>query len=204
MRLPATLVYTGLTLTTLGAFTYASRPVQHPLKMSDQNQAPTVATSSSPLLLSDTLATQRSLSIFSSLARDDQVTSSTFSTKTGYTVVLAPVNSAIKALSHKPWEDPEEAKAQGGAAYRGEDGMDRANRNLQRWVQGCLVAGEAGQEWKEGQKRSRGMEKGAKKEVWWEVKNGKQVIMPEGFVVQGVLSRAANGEVWALEGTFEN
>lgn len=92
----------------------------------------------------------------------------------------------------------------GGAAYRGEDGMSRANRNLQRWVQSCLVAGEVGKEWKEGQKRSRGMGEGDKKEVWWEVKDGKQVIMPEGFVVQGVVSRVANGEVWALEGTFEN
>ena len=93
----------------------------------------------------------------------------------------------------------------GGEAYKGEQGRERAEGNLRRWVQGCLVFGPpAGgeREWKEGEKRMRGVEEGEKKEVWWEARDGKQMIMPEGVEVESVVGRAANGEVWALKGTF--
>lgn len=36
------------------------------------------------------------------------------------------------------------------------------------------------------------------REVWWEEKDGKRIVMPDGVEVESVASRVANGEVVSL------
>ena len=86
--------------------------------------------------------------------------------------VLAPQDSAIKRLSHKPWEDPADYDKFGTeAAYAGQEGVDRAQENLKRFVEAHVVAASP---WKEGEKVRRVSGEGG--EVWWENKDGKMLV----------------------------
>lgn len=43
-----------------------------------------------------------------------------------------------------------------------------------------------------------GGENGKGREVWWEEKDGKRVIMPDGVEVEKVASKVANGELVSI------
>ncbi|CAM1504631.1 Fc.00g022220.m01.CDS01 [Cosmosporella sp. VM-42] len=145
--------------------------------------------------LSDILGTQRALTTFSSLTRQDADTDSLLSDFAVNTTILAPLNSAIEALPRKPWEDPRDYGALGAKAYDGDDGQDRARENLRRFVEAHLVKASP---WGEGDK---GETVGGRK-LWWEAKDGKRVIMPDGIEVEKVASRVANGELWIIKGVL--
>jgi len=83
--------------------------------------------------------------------------------------VLAPLNSALQKLPHKPWEDPSDYEELGADAYGGSEGEGRAQRNLRRFVEAHVVPVSP---WKEGEKvRTVG---GG--EVWWEEREGGKIV----------------------------
>lgn len=101
------------------------------------------------LIVSDLLVKTPKINVFASLTRDFSPIVSRLNDQSQNTTVLAPLNSAINALPRKPWEDPEDYKEFGEAqAYKGQDGQDRATRNLQRFVEAHLVPVSP---WKEGE-----------------------------------------------------
>lgn len=130
------------------------------------------------------------------------------------TTVLAPLNSALQKLPRKPWEDPKEYSALGTDAYKGDDGADRAHRNLRRFVEAHVVPVSP---WKEGEK----VETISGGKVWWEEKSGIKMVrvtrwfpvstdilcdadtfqvQPGDIEVSRVANRVSNGEVWVLKG----
>lgn len=117
-----------------------------------------------PIIISDALPHTRAISIFAGLTRDIVSVASRFDDAAQNTTVLAPSNSAMMALPRKPWEDAEEYKAMGADAYEGQDGQERANENVKRFVQAHIVPRSP---WKEGEK-VKTLQGGA--EIWWESK----------------------------------
>jgi hypothetical protein len=148
--------------------------------------------------LTDILGTQRSITTFFSLARQHAALSDLLADLRANTTVLAPLNSAVEALPRKPWEHPRDA---GDAdAYDGDDGRDRAQRNLRRFVEAHLLTASP---WPEGRehgaaKTVEGEEGGKARELWWEWRGDTRVIMPDGVEVERIASRVANGEVVRL------
>lgn len=103
----------------------------------------------SNLIVSDLLVKTPKINVFASLTRDFHPIASRLNDKAQNTTVLAPLNSAINALPRKPWEDPEDYERFGEAqAYKGDDGKDRAQRNLQKFVEAHLVPVSP---WREGE-----------------------------------------------------
>lgn len=103
----------------------------------------------SNLIVSDLLVKTPKINVFASLTRDFYPIASRLNDKSQNTTVLAPLNSAINSLPRKPWEDPEDYERFGKAqAYKGDEGKDRAQRNLQRFVEAHLVPVSP---WREGE-----------------------------------------------------
>jgi len=146
----------------------------------------------SEVILSDVIGSDRMINIFASLCRDIEPVSVRLENGQVNTTVLAPLNSAIEALPRKPWEDPEEYDKLGDQAYEGDDGPERANRNLKRFVEAHLVSTK---EWPEG----KNMETLGGTTVWWEMKDGKRVLMPGDIEVTSVGRTVGNGAVWVLK-----
>ncbi|KAL2211334.1 hypothetical protein CC79DRAFT_1328719 [Sarocladium strictum] len=138
--------------------------------------------------LTDILGTLRSLTTFSSLARMQTTTTTLLSDLGTNTTVLAPLNSAIESLPRKPWESPRDYDEHGVSAYEGDDGQDRANANLRRFVEAHLVTKNP---WEKGEK----VKTIGGRDVWWEEKNGKKIVMPDEIEVDRVANQVANGEV---------
>lgn len=160
----------------------------------------------SAVILSDVLGSDRAINIFASLCRSVDPVSRRLDTSNLNTTVLAPLNSAISSLPHKPWEDSREYAALGASAYEGKSGEDRAHQNLRRFVEAHVVPVSP---WGEGEKVQRVGSSGEGGEVWWEsVKDGDGgkgevvKIMPEGVEVDKVVQKVANGEVWVLRRTL--
>jgi len=102
------------------------------------------------------------------------------------------VNSAIEKLPRKPWEDPRDYGSLGPNAYEGEDGQDRAHRNLRRFVEAHMVPINP---WPEG-KNAKAL--GDDQTIWWEEKNGVKMIQPAGIEVISIASTVSNGQVWII------
>lgn len=147
----------------------------------------------STLSISDILPQTRSINIFASLTRDISTVSGRLeSTKAeDNTTLLAPLNSAMQALPRKPWED-RPGDDTGIDAARNED---KAARNLQRFVEEHVVPTSPWKKGKESKIRTLGGQ-----ELWWEEMDGKKVIMPGNLVVEGIVGRVGNGEIWAVKG----
>jgi len=147
----------------------------------------------STLSISDILPQTRKINIFASLTRDISTVSGRLeSTKPqDNTTLLAPLNSAMQALPRKPWED-RPGDDTGIDAQRNED---KAARNLQRFVEEHVVPTSPWKQGEEGKIRTLGGQ-----ELWWQEADGRKVIMPGNLVVEGVVGRVGNGEVWAVEG----
>lgn len=157
---------------------------------------PTFSTSPPPpnndVILSDILGSQRVINIFAGFTRDIVAISTRLESSSQNTTVLAPTNSAIQALPRKPWEDPRDYDALGAQAYDGKDGEDRAHKNLRRFVESHVVPKSP---WEEGEK----VETLGGGNVWWEMKEGKKVVMPGSVEVEGHAKKVGNGEVWVLK-----
>lgn len=121
------------------------------------------------VILSDVLGRDRSINIFAGFTRDFATVTQRFEDSALNTTILAPVNSAIMALPRKPWEDPEDYDQLGMDAYKGEDGEERAHRNLRRFVEAHVVPASP---WKEGDK----LKTLAGGEIWWENKDGIKTV----------------------------
>jgi hypothetical protein len=143
------------------------------------------------VVLSDVLGTQRQINVFAGFTRDIATVSTRLDASILNTTVLAPSNQAISSLPRKPWEDPKDYSEIGAKAYAGQDGSDRAQTNLKRFVEAHVVLASP---WKESEK-AKTM---AGTEVWWENQDGKAVVQPGKVEVDRVVSRVANGEVWLL------
>jgi uncharacterized surface protein with fasciclin (FAS1) repeats len=158
--------------------------------------APPAPAPNSSVILSDIIGTQRAINLFAGFTRDISTISSRLDNTSQNTTVLAPLNSAISALPRKPWEDPRDYAALGEQAYEGAEGEDRAHRNLRRFTEAHVVPVSP---WREGER----VETVGGGKVWWEVgKDGVAVVQPGRVVIERVVSRVANGEVWVLKGVL--
>jgi hypothetical protein len=145
----------------------------------------------SALSISDILPQTRKINIFASLTRDiSSVTGRLESLKPeDNTTLLAPLNSAMQALPRKPWED-----RPGDEGVSAQYNEDKAAQNLQRFVEEHVVPVSP---WKQGEK----IKTLGGQELWWEKnKDGERVINPGNLVVDGVVGRVGNGEIWAVKG----
>ena len=124
---------------------------------------------SDTVILSDVLGRDRSINIFAGFTRDFANISQRFEDSSLNTTILAPVNSAIMALPRKPWEDPEDYDNLGPEAYEGDQGEERAQRNMRKFVEAHVVPVSP---WKEREK-SKTLAGG---EIWWESKDGVKMV----------------------------
>lgn len=154
----------------------------------DDSDAP-VSAGPGSVMLSDVMGRDRSINIFAGFTRDIESVANRLDDPGKNTTVLAPLNSAIEKLPRKPWEDPKDYDALGADAYEGEDGQERAQRNLRRFVEAHIVPASP---WKE---REKVRPVGDDREIWWEEKDGKRVVKPGDIEVVNVASTVANGEV---------
>lgn len=162
------------------------------------------------VILSDVMGKDRSINVFASLIRDVDSLSRRLDDSSQNSTVLAPLNSAMDKLPRKPWEDPEDYDKLGAEAYEGDDGRDRAQNNIRRFVEAHIVPESP---WKEGVKaKTLGSDS---TEIWWEEKDGNRVvrslcavafssacstnawwqIQPGNIEVSSVASSVSNGEV---------
>lgn len=147
-------------------------PAMPPSDPNNPSSAPGDPSAGGPgtVILSDVMGRDRSINIFAGLARDVEGVSRRLDDESRNSTVLAPLNSAMEKLPRKPWEDPEEYDKLGADAYEGEEGWERAQRNIRRFVEAHVVPMNP---WKEGEK-VRAM--GGEGEVWWESKDGGKVV----------------------------
>lgn len=149
--------------------------------------------SSSSVILSDVLGSDRSINVFAGFTRDFATISQRLEDSGTNTTILAPINSAIMALPRKPWEDPKDYDNLGAEAYEGEQGEARAHGNIRRFVEAHVVPVSP---WNEGEK----VRTLAGDEVWWDTRDDGRVIQPGNIEVSSVASKVYNGEVWILKG----
>ncbi|WPH02508.1 FAS1 domain-containing [Acrodontium crateriforme] len=149
-------------------------------------------TPNSNILIADILASQKAISIFAGFTRDISSLTSRLNSDSTNSTLLAPVNSAISALPRKPWEDPQEYSALGSNAYEGQEGSERAEANLRRFVEAHIVGQSP---WAEGEK----LKTLGGREVWWERRKDAMIVMPGEVEVEKVAKKVGNGEVWVLK-----
>lgn len=123
------------------------------------------------VIISDVIGKQRAINVFASFTRDIESISRRLEDNAQNTTVLAPLNSQVEKLPRKPWEDPRDYETLGASAYEGEQGEDRAQRNLRRFVEAHILPVSP---WKEGEKVG-SLDGG---EVWWEEKAGQKLVSP--------------------------
>lgn len=110
------------------------------------------------------------INIFSGFCRDIGAVANRLSSSSTSTILLAPVNSAIEGLPRKPWEDPNDA-----VVYEGDDGKDKAQENLKKFVESHIVPKAP---WPEGEK----VKTLAGDEVWWVKDGDKKMVRSLGFL----------------------
>ena len=139
------------------------------------------------VILSDVMARDKSINIFAGFTRDVECIETRLDNSKVNTTVLAPLNSAVEKLPRKPWEDPRDYGEFGTDAYEGQDGSERAQKNLRRFVEAHIVPRSP---WKEGEKVQT---VGGGRDVWWEEKGGKKVVSQEvgmESIRKGLLTRS--------------
>ncbi|CAI4218620.1 unnamed protein product [Parascedosporium putredinis] len=164
----------------LNLFRFLGETTQLPLMApsNDKTNQPAAA-GQGEVILSDVIGRDKSINIFSGFTRDVACIETRLDDFKVNTTVLAPLNSAIEKLPRKPWEDPRDYGAFGADAYEGEDGIDRAQRNLRRFVESHIVP------------RSP-----------WAENDKVQAIKPDNIEVVNVASSVSNGEVWIIKGVI--
>ena len=179
---------------------------------SDETSEP-VMPSTDELIISDVIARERSINVFAGFTRDVDPIANRLDDQSKNSTILAPLNSAIQKMDHKPWEDSQEYAAFGSQAYGMGDGEERAHKNLGRFVEAHVVPTSP---WKEGEK----VETLAGTKVWWETKDGDRIvsvvspkleysgvltrkqIQPGHIKVSTIASKVANGQIWIIEGVL--
>ncbi|KAF9894384.1 hypothetical protein FE257_007887 [Aspergillus nanangensis] len=162
-----------------------------PAPMQDAKQDAGASSADHPVI-SDVLPRTRGINIYASLTRDFESVESRLNDSMHNITVLAPRNSAIQALPRKPWENPDDyARFGEAAAYEGEDGEDRAKKNLKRFVEAHIVAASP---WKEGEE----VDTLAGEKLRWEKHGEKIYIQPGNIEVDSIAEKVSNGEVWVL------
>jgi hypothetical protein len=124
---------------------------------------------STGVIISDVIGKRQNIAIFSGLIRDIDTVSARIEDAAQNATVLAPDNAAMRNLPRKPWEDPKDYDSLGAAAYQGQDGEDRAHKNLRRFVEAHIVPQSP---WKEGDK----VQTLAGNTIWYETKEGKTMV----------------------------
>lgn len=144
---------------------------QTPFGLPDRldKMAPADESVSTGVIISDVIGKTQSIAIFSGLTRDIDPVSGRLDNASKNATVLAPDNSAMRDLKKKPWEDPEDYNSFGAEAYQGQDGEQRAHKNLRRFVERHIVPESP---WEEGKK----VKTLDGNEVWWESKDGKKTV----------------------------
>lgn len=142
---------------------------QTPLLNSPVADMPSDESVSTGVIISDVIGKTQAIAIFSGLTRDIDPVSGRLDNANQNATVLAPDNGSMKNLKRKPWEDPEDYDTFGTEAYKGQDGEDRAHKNLRRFVERHIVPESP---WEEGKK----VKTLAGNEVWWETKDGKKKV----------------------------
>lgn len=161
----------------------------------------------SALTISDVLPTQRQINIFAGLTRDIESLSSRLesSLPSSNTTLLAPLNSAMQALPRKPWED----RPGDDSSVKAASNEDKAASNLKRFVLEHVVPVSPWKSGKENAVKTLWSQEGngQGREIWWETRKGgddgqqeRKVLMPGELVVEGVIGRVGNGEIWSLKG----
>jgi hypothetical protein len=138
---------------------------QSPLKI----MSPAEDTVSTGVIISDVIGKTQNIAIFSGLTRDIDSVSDRLDNASQNATVLAPDNGAMRNLKRKPWEDPQDYSTFGSDAYEGDDGEDRAHKNLRRFVEAHIVPQSP---WEEGKK----IKTLAGNEIWYETKDGKKKV----------------------------
>lgn len=136
---------------------------------SDNPDMPSDGPSAGGLTISDVITSDRSIGIFSGFTRDIESVSRRLDDASKNSTILAPDNAHIQKLPRRPWEDPEDYSEFGTNAYAGEDGEDRAHKNLRRFTEAHIIPQSP---WKEGDK----VETLAGSTVWFETKDGKRFV----------------------------
>ncbi|KAF3092678.1 hypothetical protein TWF706_008980 [Orbilia oligospora] len=145
-------------------------------------------------IVSDALSVQRDVSIFSEIVRgltNHQILDR-LEDKGQNTTVLAPLNSAMRALPRKPWEDPDPRNNVEGAFF-GHEGEKKAAANLERFVKAHVVPVSP---FKENEK----VQTLEGTTVWWTTENGITKLYPGGIEVKEVKNPVPNGQIWTLKG----
>lgn len=122
------------------------------------------------VILSDVMGRDKSINIFAGFTRDIGSSARRLDDGGRNTTVLAPLNSAIEKLPRKPWEDPRDYGVLGPEAYEGEDGKERAQKNLRRFVEAHMVPLSP---WPENEKVK---PIGDDREIWWESKGATKLV----------------------------
>lgn len=134
--------------------------IMPPTSSNDASNAP---------ILSDVMGRDRSINIFSGFTRDVDSVAARLNDGSQNATILAPDNSALHNLPRKPWEDPRDYESLGANAYEGSGGSDRAQKNLERFVNAHIVPESP---WKENHK----IQSLAGNTVWYEIKDGKKMV----------------------------
>lgn len=142
---------------------------QLPLLTSPLADMPSDESVSTGVIISDVIGKTQAIAIFSGLTRDIDPVSGRLDDASQNATVLAPDNSAMKNLKRKPWEDADDYETFGAEAYQGQDGEDRAHKNLRRFVESHIVPESP---WEEGKK----VKTLSGNEIWWESKEGKKKV----------------------------
>ena len=165
---------------------------------------------SGALTISDILPSQRQINIFAQLTRDISSLTSRLesSLPSSNTTLLAPLNSVMQALPRKPWED----RPDDSGSVKAQWSEDKASENLRRFVLEHVVGVSPWEEGKENAMQTLWSEENGdvkSRKIWWERRSGgsdggeeRKVIMPGEIVVDRVVGRVGNGEIWSLKGVI--
>lgn len=203
-----TLLFTSAATSNIFRFDI-QQPMKPVLPPSEQDNPPL---DTSTVRLSDILPSIRSVNAFAGFIRDVGAIARRTEDRTSNTTVLAPQNKIIAGLPNKPWEDDNDYNQIGTDAYEGVDGQQRADSNMQRFIERHIVLKSP---WAEGEK----VRTAAGQTIWWEVKDGKRTvcqasskseitltiwqIQPSGIAVENVADSVSNGEIWVINGVLK-
>ncbi|KAK9472947.1 uncharacterized protein V1510DRAFT_415620 [Dipodascopsis tothii] len=147
------------------------------------------------LLMTDALGVDREISIFAGLVRQIEDLMLRLQDPEAETVVLAPSNTAMQALSRKPWEDEEGAVRQSPT-----DEERHAMENIRKFVMSHVISS--------GRLEHPGEHLGCDQgfEIWYEEESDKRyVYSSKSEDVKAELlnyKSTGNGEVWTLSGVL--
>ncbi|RMZ78024.1 hypothetical protein DV737_g4067, partial [Chaetothyriales sp. CBS 132003] len=165
-------------------------PVQPPSSEQPQDQD---SPGDGGLTIADILPKSRNINIFASLTRDVSSISDRLESNHSRdnTTLLAPLNSVMQSLPRKPWE----SKPDDTDSVRAPTNEEKAAHNIQSFVEEHIVPISPWKEGKDGKTKTIGGQ-----ELWWEQRGDKRYVMPGDLLVDAVVGRAGNGEIWAIKG----